>query len=91
MRSGATQGIPNTNGRNMISIITDPARFPQSSHRSSATCCASRAIVVVGLITQDGRHSVGVVFRVTQSDDTIRATLYSGASGMAVNGVPYCS
>ena len=87
MRKGATQGIPKTNGRSMMNISADPARFPQSSHRVVAACCARCALAIVGLSTQMGSAVAGALFscsttaiNFTASIDSLAKTWVIGAS-----------
>ena len=58
-RSGAIQGIPNNNGRSMISISADPARFPQLS-----------AALVFIWITHGGNAVAGAMFNFSIKVDT---------------------
>ena len=73
MRSGAIQGIPHNIGLIMISMSADPARFPQSSHFSVASCCARCAVLVVGLSTHTGNATAGAVFSCSAKVDNLWA------------------
>ena len=56
--------------RSMISMSADPAGFPQSSHKSVATCCALRAVFLLAWIDHGGNAVAGAMFNFSIKVDT---------------------